>query len=607
MPSVHFNPDASKSFRREEEEEDLGPVPKDPSVVTNGDDDDDDMPLRLQVTLPRSGSTIDVGVTPDRERQSRVVPVREERPSAADEEYRDVHVSNHPRLKTTEPPMADRVAREIAATRRARNARYASAAGEDVPLVVPLNLQLDALDEAVRSAVRACENMSRHRIADHWYDERDVRSEAPTSPIPLSNNVHNNNNVARLCDVDEKTPDNERFLSDFASLPFDVPKPVDASETKRDVAVRTSEAEIRAGKIVDMLDADLTACDVAATKEMARWQSLEGELNEAVSNIKNELAFFERVRSSMRDSNARRAISSEATISYTPTTREETEHEEDMSPPPPPPSFPPTPLTPRVLAVDSPLPGWRASHATSSLPPIPTVSKRLERPPTPPSISFFDSPLPPCSRLVRNAVTGKSPRLATLERQLAKAVAMEDFRSCQKIQRQIDALATRKRQVDREREQLHATSTALQRRIGDAVRVEDFGEAKLASSKLREIDGRFATENDDDVVRSPQRAADRRQVTIRKLEAQLATALKWENYEMCARIQSALAPLKETALRREHERDLVQNQIADLKSQLRDAMRIEDYATCQAIQKRIESLRRDGIRSEARSTGRRRR
>eukprot|EP00939_MAST-03C_sp_MAST-3C-sp1_P004824 g4824.t1 len=558
--------------------------------------DDSDMPPKLQVLVPRTGSLqgTAAGLSAGMPTKHREVPMHEFRPTRPDSESSNVHGIHKGGLSYDSVADADRLRRDDAARRAARLRRFSKAGRGDIPLVMPLSMQLSAMDKAVRSAVEAAEDMGRHRRIDPWYDQRDERVVLPLSTLPEPPSTLS---ASLWSEASSSTGNNEgKNREEEKSNEEEGSSRMSAFTTRR------TAAELRVSVLLQDLDTDLAEADVAAADQLLRWQTLEDDLGTAVAAIKKEIAFFRRVRTKIGDASG------------------------DMR-------RQPLKDSPSGLLSRGSLPLLLPS-TTSGMSSIPR-SKDASTTPRPPPVPFspaiggrddvraqrrlpFASYLGGKNDAVESAAISTSEsggdmferrqgsRLNHLEKRLAKAVLTENFGLCQEIQQEIDEINSGKRDVEDEVREYETAHRQLGRRMVTAVDAEDFGACDLIKTKMGTLGSRFESSSAFSSLRPPppprtpatgrQRGGrpslTDRHATLRRLEAQMAVCVEQEDFKTCAELQEIIAPLREELESEDRENDIGRSKIVVLKRQLRKAIEIEDFRACKRIQDEIDCISR---------------
>ena len=587
LPSAHFN-----DQRGTKNPPKPRPVPPPISTKKVEEKNDDDMPHKIDDIVPEPPA-VRVKDLRDMLGAKRIEPDPEEKVKKPDATKLPRMNSSQNLVPSTKPSTPHKIPSETSLSQRYKQKQpllNTFNKDGDVALVMPLHLQLSALEHAVNSAISACEELSEHRRREDW----DVGPVSYLDKVPETRLVHlEERKFPRLENPfevktsyekeyekkeDEKEQVEEKdvlkrsqeLLRDVMETWMERSKQLEMEDAKQQEVVeeeekQQEEEEIKPTQYVPDPEAEREATR-AAVEESTRWKALDDDLVTSIDAIRKEIGLLEEYQLQLNRAG--------------PPLRSTIEEEEETKPPPiPPPSTTKKQNLHRKILMRSPI--------SSGLPPPPPPAS--ERKPhveeTKRSITF-DSPKTSAEiEIYRKHVKeiGEiEDKIKHLESNLSVAVATESFDECITIQSQIDLLKTRRVRFEQNYENLRMSAQRLNSDMKNAVRGEDYSTARYLQNKLGNlVDAHNITPSDENNPISDK---------LKRLEAELAAALLAEDYFACAQIQQRIKPLREERLRASQKAEEARNKLERLEVELSEAIEMEDFERCEVIQRQIDSF-----------------
>eukprot|EP00938_MAST-03A_sp_MAST-3A-sp1_P000892 g892.t1 len=568
------------------------------------------MPHKIEDIVPEP-PTVEVKDLRDMNSAKRIEPDPEEKVKKPDSTKLPRMNSSQNLVPSTKPSIPHKIPSETSLSQRYKQKQpllNTFNKDGDVALVMPLHLQLSALEHAVNSAVSACEELSEHRRREDW----DVGPVCYLDNVPETRLVHlEERKLPRLenpfevktsyeeeyekeykkeyeKEYEKKEDENEQveekdvlkrsqeLLQNVMETWMERSKQFEIEDAKQQEEVveekeKQQEEEIKPIQRVPDPEAEREA-ERAAVEESRRWKALDDDLVTSIDAIRKEIGLLEEYQLQLNRAGPplRSAI------------EEQQEEEETKPPPPPPPSTTKKQNLHRKILMRSPI--------SSGLPPPPPPAS--ERKParhvvekTKRSITF-DSPKTSAEiEIYRKHVKeiGEiEDKIRHLESNLSVAVATESFDECITIQSQIDLLKRRRIRFEQNYENLRMSAQRLNSDMKSAVKGDDYTTARYLQDKLGNlVDTHNITPSDENNPISDK---------LKRLEAELAAALLAEDYFACAQIQQRIKPLREERLREAQKAEEARNKLERLEFELSEAIEMEDFERCEVIQRQIDSL-----------------
>lgn len=584
----------------------VGPIGKLPSVVFNDSPMPEDVPSSLTTTLAPTG--VDQK-TPEPAKPTRM-------PKDAPHQVSKADVSKLARMNSSaqlvrpqpseKPHDAERKEDVSPAARSRRMGRLVSTFAQhsgDVPLVMPLHLQLAALDSAVRTAVASAEHLGESRRQDDW-DEGCVYKDykVPDTIIPsLRDQERRRMNVMtdlRVASVDRDTSiksargdggagetrhddvlrDSQRLLKRVLEKWAETNAELKAEGTQQqgmDVDVTSSTPSLQSFRsqasppprpLVPTPDpkAESRALQ-AAEDEEHRWRSLDSELSTSIDAIRKEMNVLETYQRQLNVSDTFSPF-----LPATPRTNVETSTE--------------------TMGLDECRSERDKEDGVERLPSSAKVTRRgnemYDRVPFK-HIAMIDSPMPQRRRQRRDdltAPTGSSSRVNVLRARLRAALLSDDIDECRSIQKRIRSLEHHvvKPPISSptsERTPFRRTDIPLRFRTsrrGDQFASFD-SDGIVGGNGERRISQQTHEESEFEAK-------------ISKLEARLAVAAGAEKFKECAEIQNEIDLLVARLEKSRVRFDKIRDRSEHLTNRMRRAATGEAYAECESLASKMNTM-----------------
>ena len=569
-----------------------------PSTSTK-EDDDEDIPHKIDGDIMSTEST---SIHGDMNKAKRIEPDHEEKVMKPDgtklprvNSSRNIVPSTKP-SKPHEIPSGSSTSQRYQQSRRLLNTFHEG----DVALVMPLDLQLSALDHAIKSAVNACEELSEHRRREDWdegpityYDKipetrlihlSDMHPKLPRLRNPFEEKTsyekEYEESLSRNNKMDEKKVEEEEveekdvlkrsqeLLREVMETWMERGKELDMEEQKQEEKEKEKNNVLM--ELQDVPDPEVEReATIAAVEESTRWQALDNDLVTSIDAIRKEIGILEEYQLQLN-----RAGPPLRTIEHNHVF--EDDDEEDTKPPPPPPPSTTKKLNRRKIMMDEP-------------PPLPPPSSMKQKQDT--KRNEITSNIPKTSAEIEiyrkhvKQVREIEEKIKYLESRLSIAVRTELFDECITIQSQINLLKTRRRRFNENYEKLLESAKRLNTNMKCAVQGEDYATARNLQDKLDSL-----VVLQSGITRGAEEPSSEESETLKCLEAELSAALLAEDFFACVQLQQRIKPLREKQLREAQKIELARNELEKLEAELSQAIEIEDFDRCELIQKRIDFL-----------------